>query len=452
MSERSEGERSDGGRSGRRGLFADTTPLRTPAFRRLWTAGVVTVVGAQLTVVAVPFQLYELTGSSAWVGLTGVFGLVPLVVFGLWGGAIADVVDRRMLLVVSGVGIAVTSALLGVAAVTHLGGPWTVLSIFAVQTACLAVNQPTRSAVLPRIIPTDQLPAANTLWFTVQQLGAFAGPLVGGVALAFVDVGVLYFVDTVCLTVSIWAAYRLPRLPVVEDGEVGRGETAGGFGGVVRAVRASAGLRSVVDGFRYAAMSKVLLVSFLADVVAMGFGMPRAVFPEAAVATYGGGAAYGLLSASIAGGAALGGLLSGRLHGIERQGVAVTVAVCLWGIGVALSGVTSILWLAVVLLAAAGAADLVSSVFRSTMLQTVATDEMRGRMQGVFVVVVAGGPRLADLWHGWAADGIGTGAATTLGGIAVVIGMVGVVLAFPAFWRYRVPSAPAATESGSSLS
>ncbi len=433
MSERPRGEQSDGGRP-RRGLLADTTPLRTPTFRRLWTAGVVTVVGAQLTVVAVPFQLYALTGSSAWVGLTGLFGLVPLIVFGLWGGAIADVVDRRMLLVVSGVGIAVTSALLGITAVTHLGGPWTVLVIFAVQTACLAVNQPTRSAVLPRILPVDQLPAANTLWFTVQQLGAFAGPLIGGVALAFVDVGVLYFVDTICLFASIWAAYRLPRLPVGDDAE--RGVRA-----VARAIRSSAGLRSVVDGFRYAAMSRVLLVSFLADLVAMGFGMPRAVFPQAAVETYGGGPAYGLLSAAIAGGAALGGLLSGRLHGIARQGVAVTIAVCLWGVGVALSGLTSILWLAVLLLAAAGAADLVSSVFRSTMLQTVATDEMRGRMQGVFVVVVAGGPRVADLWHGWAADGIGTGAATTIGGVAVVVGMLAVVLAFPAFWRYRAPTA-----------
>jgi hypothetical protein len=165
------------------------------------------------------------------------------------------------------------------------------------------------------------------------------------------------------------------------------------------------------------------------------------VFPQAAVEVYGGGPAYGLLSAAIAGGAALGGLLSGRLHGIARQGVAVTIAVCLWGVGVALSGLTSILWLAVLLLAAAGAADLVSSVFRSTMLQTVATDEMRGRMQGVFVVVVAGGPRVADLWHGWAADAIGTGPTTTIGGLAVVVGMIAVVLAFPAFWRYRAPVA-----------
>jgi len=298
--------------------------------------------------------------------------------------------------------------------------------------------------VLPRILPVDQLPAANTLWFTVQQVGAVAGPLLGGIALAFVDVGLLYFVDTVCLTASIWAAYRLPRLPVGE----GTGDGPAGWRGVVRVIRTSAGLRSVVDGFRYAARYPVLLVSFLVDLVAMGFGMPRAVFPQAAVETYGGGPAYGLLFASIAAGAALGGLFSGRLHGIARQGVAVTVAISLWGVGVALAGLTSILWLAVLLLAAAGAADLVSAVFRQTMLQTVATDEMRGRMQGFFTVVVAGGPRLGDLWHGPAADALGTGAATTIGGVAVVVGTVAVVAAFPVFWRYRAPGTSASAPSG----
>lgn len=194
------------------GFLADTTPLRTPAFRRLWIAGVVTVVGAQLTVVAVPAQLYALTGSSAYVGLSGVFGLVPLIVLGLWGGAVADVVDRRMLLVVSGAGIALTSLLLFLTAVTGVGGVWTVLVVFAVQQACLAVNQPTRSAVLPRILALHQLPAANTLSFTVVQLGAIAGPLLAGVVLAFVDLGALHLVDTLCLLASIWACCS-PRSP-----------------------------------------------------------------------------------------------------------------------------------------------------------------------------------------------------------------------------------------------
>jgi MFS family permease len=419
-----------------RGFLADTTPLRTPAFRRLWIAGIVTVVGAQLTVVAVPTQLFALTGSSAWVGLTGLFGLVPLIVFGLWGGAIADAVDRRGLLLVTGTGIAVTSLLLGLVSVTGVGGPWTILTLYAFQSAFLAVNQPTRAAVLPRILPHHELPAANTLLFTVNQLGSIAGPLLAGVALTFTSIGTLYFVDAACLTASIWAVYMLPRLPV------GAGEP-GGLRGAVRAVRRSAGFRDVLAGFRYIAMSQVLLVSFLVDIVAMAVGMPRAVFPEAAERVFGdppgGGPALGALYASIAIGATLGGLFSGRLHGIRRQGVAVTIAICLWGAGVALAGLTSILWLAVGLLALAGAADLVSAVFRQTMLQVVATDEMRGRMQGTFTVVVAGGPRLGDLWHGPAAAALGTGAATTLGGVGVIVLTVIVVMIFPVFWRYRAP-------------
>lgn len=423
----------------RAGLLADTTPLRTPAFRRLWLAGIVTVVGAQLTVVAVPTQLYEMTGSSVYVGLTGLFGLVPLIVFGLWGGAIADAVDRRGLLVVTNIGIAVTSLMLWGASVTGIGGPWAILTVFAVQTAFLAVNSPTRAAVLPRVLPADELPAANTLLFTVQQVGAIAGPLLAGVALTVVSLPALYLVDTACLIASIWAAYRLPRLPPAHDSAAGES----GVRAVLTAIRRSAGFRDVVAGFRYVGTQKVLLVSFLVDIVAMAVGMPRAVFPEAAVTVFGdppgGGPALGALYASIAVGATLGGLFSGKLHGIRRQGVAVTLAVCVWGLGVAASGLTSWLWLAVTMLAVAGAADLVSAVFRQTMLQVVATDAMRGRMQGTFTVVVVGGPRLADLWHGPAADAWGTGPATVVGGVGVVVLTIVVVAVFPVFWRYRAP-------------
>jgi hypothetical protein len=203
----------------------------------------------------------------------------------------------------------------------------------------------------------------------------------------------------------------------------------------------------VLDGFRYVATQKILLVSFLVDIVAMSFGMPRAVFPEMAERTFhdppGGGIALGLLYAAIAIGSMAGGLFSGWLHRVRRQGVAVTVAICVWGLGVAAFGLVHTLWLAVLLLAVAGAADLVSAVFRSTMLQVVATDEMRGRMQGVFIVVVAGGPRLADVWHGPAAATIGTGPAATVGGVAVVVLTVVVVALLPAFWRYRATVSPA---------
>jgi MFS family permease len=419
-----------------RGALADTRPLRSPDFRRLWTAGIVTAVGAQLTVVAVPTQIFGLTGSSAYVGLTGLFGLVPLVVFGLWGGAIADAVDRRLLLLLTGSGIAVTSLALWVCAATGLGsgdradpqapgGVWLVLVLFAAQSACLAVNQPTRSAVIPRLIPAEHLPAANALNMTVVQAGAVAGPLLAGVLIPVVGLPTLYLLDSVALLSTLWATWRLPPVPPAE----------------AQGRRRRAGLREVVDGFRYAALHRVLLVSFLIDVVAMGFGMPRVVFPEMAERTFGdppgGGLALGLLFAAIPLGMVLAGLFSGWLHRVRRHGAAVTVAICVWGAGVAAFGLTGSLWLAVVCLAVAGAGDLVSSVYRSSMLQTVATDEMRGRMQGVFIVVVAGGPRLADLWHGPAAAGFGPGAAATAGGVAVIVGALAVVARYPAFWRYR---------------
>ena len=306
-----------------RGALADTRPLQEPAYRRLWTAGIVTVVGAQLTVVAVPTQIYQLTGSSAYVGLTGLFGLVPLVVFGLWGGAIADAVDRRLLLLLTGSGIAVVSLALWVRAATALANVWVVLVLFAVQSAFLAVNQPTRSAVIPRLIPADQLPAANALNMTVVQAGAVAGPLLAGVLIPVVGLSTLYLLDAVALLSTLWATWRLPSVPPTAP--EGR--------------RQRAGLREVVAGFRYAALHKVLLVSFLIDIVAMGFGMPRVVFPEMAERTFGdprsGGLALGLLFAAIPIGMVVAGLFSGWLHRVRRQGVAVTAAICVWGAGVA---------------------------------------------------------------------------------------------------------------------
>jgi MFS family permease len=411
-----------------RGALADTRPLNTLEFRRLWTAGVVTTIGAQMTVVAVPVQIYTLTQSSAYVGLTGLFGLVPLVVFGLWGGAIADAMDRRTLLLASGAGISLMSLALWVVSASGVGSVWLVLCLFAVQQGLLAINQPTRSAVLPRILPNAQLPAANALNMTVFQFGAIVGPVLAGALIPVIGLSTLYLADAIALLATLWATWRLPKMPpsTTENG-----------------TRPTAGLRDVLAGFRYVATQKILLVSFLVDIIAMALGMPRAVFPEMAERTFhdppGGGIALGLLYASIAIGAVAGGLFSGWLHRIRRQGVAVTVAICVWGLGVTVFGLTDLLWLAVLALAVAGAADLVSAVFRSTMLQVVATDEMRGRMQGVFIVVVAGGPRLADIWHGPAADVVGTGTAAAGGGLAVILATVVTVALLPAFWRYRAP-------------
>lgn len=419
-----------------RGLLADTRPLKVPAYRRLFTAQIVTVIGAQLTVVTVPAQIYSMTGSSAYVGLTGLFGLVPLVIFGLYGGSLADHFDRRRLLTFTTWGLILTSAAFWVQAALGNTNVWLLLGIFSLQQAFFGVNQPTRSAVLPRILPAELLPAANTLNMTVFTGGAIAGPLVGGALIPVLGFSWLYLVDTIFLFATLAAVVSLPPLPV----EVVAGS--------------SPGIRSVIDGFVYLGTQPVLLMSFVVDLIAMVFGMPRALIPEMAHVDFGGpdegGLAFALLFAAMPIGAFLGGVMSGWVSRVERQGLAVTVAILVWGaaiigfgIAVGLADGLLVPWLAIacVFFAIGGAADTASAAFRSTMLQTAATDAMRGRLQGVFIVVVAGGPRVADVLHGLVAEQVGTAAATIGGGVLVIIGTLVATAWVPALVRYRVPRA-----------
>ncbi len=418
-----------------RRFFADTTPLRTPDFRRLWLAGIPTVIGANLTIFAVPVQLYALTQSSFYVGLSGLFALVPLVVFGLWGGAWADAMDRRLLLIIASIGLAVASVLLWLQAALSFDNVWVVLCLLSVQQAFFAVNSPTRSAAIPRMLPGEQLPAANALNMTVFQFGAIVGPLLAGVMLHWVDLSTLYLIDAICCLIPIWATFRLAPMPPTSTGE---GSSRWGLG-------------AVLDGFRYLAGSRVVLMSFVVDLVAMIFGMPRALFPQMAHESFGGpvegGTAMALLAAAMSVGAVAGGVFSGWLPRIRRQGLAVVVAIVIWGVAMVGFGVAGgmahgqagmVLWIALAFLAIGGAADMVSAAFRSTILQQAASDELRGRLQGVFTVVVAGGPRLADTLHGAAAAAAGTTVAAAGGGALVIVGVVIAALAVPAFVRYRV--------------
>ncbi len=415
-----------------RGLVADTRPFANEHFRRLWSANIVTVIGAQLTVVAVPAQIYEITGSSAYVGLTGLFGLVPLVIFGLYGGALADVMDRRTLLLITTTGLILTSVAFWLQAALDVGNVWLLLVLFSVQQAFFAVNQPTRSAILPKLVPLEQLPAANSLNMTVFQAGGIAGPLVGGALIPVLGYSWLYLVDSVTLLATMYAVVKLPRLRV---------ESPGG----------PAGLRSVVEGFQYLRGHPVLLMSFLVDIIAMVFGMPRALFPQAAHLDFGGpesgGLAFALLFAAIPAGAVLGGIFSGWVSRVERQGLAVIVCIVIWGlamvgfgvaVGVADGDAGVFLWAAVLMLVVGGAADMASAAFRTSMLQASASDHMRGRLQGIFIVVVAGGPRVADTAHGAAAALVGTAAAAAGGGVLVVVLVVVAALAVPVFVRYRI--------------
>jgi len=415
-----------------RRLLADTRPLANPHFKRLWRANIVTVVGAQLTVVAVPAQIYAMTGSSAYVGLTGIFGLVPLVVFGLWGGALADVFDRRTLLLITTCGLIATSAGFWLQSALGAEDVWLLLSLFAVQQAFFAVNQPTRSALLPRILDEELLPAANSLNMTVMQAGGIAGPLVGGALIPLMGFSWLYLLDTITLFATLGAVVRLPPLPIL-------------------GVTVTPGIGAVIDGFRYLRTQPVLMMSFVVDIIAMVFGMPRALFPELADVAFSGpnegGVAFALLFAAIPAGAVVGGVLSGWVSRVERQGLAVIVAILVWGVAMVGFGVAAMLaplapalflGIAVLMLAIGGAADMASAAFRTSMLQAAADDSVRGRLQGIFIVVVAGGPRVADVLHGATAAVTGAAVAAAGGGVLVIIGTVLAALAVPAFVRYRV--------------
>ncbi|WP_083947165.1 MFS transporter [Actinomadura latina] len=411
-----------------RRLAIDTRPLGQPAYRRLWLGQGVSFVGFQVTAVAVPVQVYDMTRSSLWVGVLGFVNLVPLIVFGLWGGAVADHMDRRKLLFASSCVMWAATLLLLVQALLGIGSLTLIMGVVAIQAIGFAVASPTRSAIIPRLVDRTLVPAANTLNFTASQFGMLAGPLFAGVLLAHWHYAAAYALDAVLFSVVLYAALRLPPIPPLGD------------------VTGTPGLRSVIDGLHYLATQPVLLMSFVVDIIAMAIAMPRALFPEVAETRFGGGGAVGWLFAAIAIGAFLGGLSSGWIGRVRKQGIALVVSIVIWGLAVAASGLAGRLWLVVVLLAVGGAADLVSAVFRQSMLQTYAPDKLRGRLQGVFTVVVAGGPRLGDVRAGATASVAGATASWVGGGLACAVLVIVAALAVPALLRYDTRTEPVQPE------
>ena len=416
-----------------RDIFADTRPFKTPAFKRLWLGNVATVIGAQLTVVAVPVQIYQMTGSSGYVGLTGLFGLIPLVIFGLYGGSIADAFDKRIVLICTTIGMCVTTA--GFWVLTILGNEniWLLLINFSLQQAFFAVNQPTRTAILRSILPIDQLASATSLNMLLMQTGAIVGPLIAGALIPLIGFGWLYFLDVVSIIPTLWAVWSLPSIK--PSGKVMK-----------------AGFASVVDGLKYLAGQPVLLMVMVLDLIAMIFGMPRALYPEIAEVNFGGGDAGATMLAfmysSMAVGAVLGGVLSGWVSRISRQGVAVYWCIIAWGAAVALGGVAIVVspgavtawaWMFIMMMVIGGMADMFSSAVRNAILQQSAAEHVQGRIQGVWIIVVVGGPRLADVLHGWAAEPLGAGWTVLWGGIAVVVLTAICMVSVPKFWKYEKP-------------
>jgi len=402
-----------------RTVLTDITPLRVSAdYRRLWFGLSVGQLGQQMTAVAVAIQVFDLTGSSFAVGLVGLFALVPLVAFGLYGGAVADAVDRRKLGLVASLGLWLLSIVLAVQAFLGAGSVALLYAVVAVQAACFAVNNPARSAIIPRLLPPHLLPSANALSTASFNLGYTVGPLLGGVIYGAFGPAAAYGVDCVTFTAALYALWRLPPVPPL---------------GVVR----RAGLASVLEGLRYLRTRPNVLMTFLVDLCAMVLAQPRALFPAIAASFYGGGkATVGLLSASPAIGALAAVTLSGWIGRVRRQGRAIVMAVVAYGAVIAALGLSRLLWVGVVLLALSGAADMVSSVYRNTILQVATPDDMRGRLQGVFIVVVAGGPRLGDFTSGSIASLTSETAAIVAGGTACVAATLLLAARYRGFLRY----------------
>jgi MFS family permease len=363
-----------------------------------------------MTQVTIAIQVYAISGSTFSVGLVGLFALVPLITFGLYGGSFADAMDRRKLAIYTSLGLWSLSLILVAHAASGLDSVWVLYAVVAVQSGFFAVNSPTRSAIIPRLVDRELLPAANALNMAGFNLGFTVGPLLGATAIGLGGYTMAYSIDAVTFTAALYALFRLPPIPPqpLEGDEPTR-----------------PGFRSVVEGLRFLKGARNLRMTFIVDLCAMVLAQPRALFPAVAGGFFGGGVrTVGLLQAAPAIGSLLAFAFSGWVSKVRMQGKAIVVAVLIYGAAVAAFGFARALWLGVIFLAMSGAADMVSAAYRSTILQTAAPDNLRGRLQGVFTVVVAGGPRMGDFLAGSTAALFTPTIALAAGGIACMVGVV----------------------------
>ncbi|MGY0232089.1 MFS transporter [Longispora urticae] len=423
-----------------RKVFADLTPLRVSApYRRMWLGSALSGIGTALTTVAVGLQVYDLTGSTFSVGLVGLFALVPLIALGLYGGSLVDAHDRRRVLMTTSSGLFLVACAFATQAWLEVGNVWLMYALVAVQNGLFAVNSPARSSIMPRLLPLDLLPAANALNSLAWNVSLTVGPVLAGLLVGAWGYGGAYSVEAALLLVAFAAVFSLPPLP-----PLGRAPRAG--------------LRSVLEGLRFLRTQPDVRMTFQVDLAAMVLAMPKVLFPAVGATLIGGGAAtVGVLAAAIAVGSITAGVLSGPLHRVRRQGLAVLVSVVGWGLAVVGFGLvlalspgpgpdgraTWALWSAAGFLALAGAADAVSAVFRTTILQVATPDALRGRLQGVFLVVVAGGPQLGGLLLGAVASWGGEPVAAIGGGLACVLVVLALGALQPAFARYDARRAAA---------
>jgi len=404
-----------------RQFLADTRPLKIPDFRRLYIGQGISLLGSQLTIVAVPYQVYLETRSSAAVGLVSLAQLGPLLIGSLIGGVMADSMDRRKVMLVSQLLLAATSV--GLAFNAALDDPilWPIVVLSSIAAGLSGLERPARAASIPALVGLDLFPAAHALWQILFQIGAMAGPAVAGLLLAGAGIQIVYWVDAVTFVVAFFFALRIRSLRA-------QGATE----------RPSAG--AMVEGLRFAVSKPELRGVFLSDLAAMVFGMPRALFPALGTTVFGGPAAVGLLYAAPGAGALIGAIFTGAVGRVLRPGRATLWCIAVWGAAIAAFGTTNLLPLALMFLAIAGAADVFSAVFRNTILQLSIPDSMRGRMSSVQLAVVTGGPRLGDFEAGAVAAVAGPRFSVISGGLGCMLAIGLLALAVPAFRQWTRPS------------
>jgi MFS family permease len=399
-------------------LAIDVTPLRDfPHFRRLWIGQAISFVGGEITFVAMPFQVYAITGSTLWLGLFSLTQLIPLLTMTLLGGAFADARDRRRLLLVTETVEALAVAGLAVnAALPHPS--LAVLFVLAtVAAACFSTGISAMRALPARLVPEDAFAKAAALDGIYYGIGGVAGPALAGLLIKVAGLEWVYAIDALSFVASLVALWGLPAMAPAPDAD-----------------RPS--FRSIAEGFRFVVGEKVILGFFLVDTMAMVFGMPTALFPAIASEHFGDPTLVGWLYAAPAAGALLSSVASGWISHVRRQGVVVVIAAAAWGGAIFCFAFAQQFWLALLFVAIAGFADNVSAVFRSAMLLTLTPDRLRGRLLGIEFFQVASAPTLGNLEAGIVASLTSIRFSVASGGLLCIVGTCATALAFPALIRY----------------
>ena len=399
-------------------MLLDTSPLRRHRdFRLLFIGQFVSFFGSMITYVAVPYQLFQLTGSSLAVGLLGTVQLVPLLLSALLGGAYADAMDRRRLLIGAEVLLSLLSLALAVNAFLPHPNVTAIFVLAAASSAVAGFHRPTLEAMSPRLVDRDELPATAALTGLRGTLGAVAGPAIGGICIAQFGMGATYLIDVGTFVVSLVALARMADMPAAPEA-------------------AKPGLRSIVEGLDYARRRPELIGTYVVDIVAMTFAMPTALFPALAQG-WGGAKAAGWLYAAMPLGSFVMTLFSGWSKKVSRRGAAVVIAAAGWGVAIVALGHAGNFPLALGCLALAGAADAVSGLFRMTIWNETIPTHLRGRLAGVEMISYMTGPLLGNARAGWMASARSTTFSIVAGGWICLAAVLLCIPLLPAFWRYR---------------